>query len=591
MSYLNSLRIHFAGGFVAAPSTVNNTIAHFDTANFKPEFQVPPEGLWNPMGDHRFTFNCPVTAVQYSDGTQPAPGADPALTMTVQSLTPGRPGKIVDLDPQHQMVSMLWGLEVTIVAAGSATALFRGKFTPAPFTDIWTRGTTGGGDERAAAMYQSVLQTLTWGNVSASRFLTELKAATTAGVVSVKFNLDGYSMSLGAGFTKGRLVGTIGPGNASEPQHFVKGRQLANISANGFNFCVASIDDAAQKIRVDLGNALTTAPSGGAMRDVGALSLVCDPAGASPLALGTMDYRSASWYEKTAGIVDLPAGRTLTAVEMTAIRGKPLALRTQQLGAAATVTVSEADNGFHVRADLFVARLNPGDDLNVTLYATQWGRPLAGVKVNFQHEELGGTPPMGTPQAALTFPASVTCDANGQASISLHASDPGNPRGYIDGQIYMVDYALDGIPQLNANDFLSVLVWDSFTPDVPTTWYGSMKPIFQQYANLYPIMKAAPGIGIDLGDYDAVCLNRTRIAQTLSLPITESHYMPVSRDLSNAKRTAMVAWLNNLGPDGKPLLGTPPPIAPFVASDAAPLGSKTLAAKALAQVRAIRKWN
>jgi hypothetical protein len=44
MSYLNSIRLHFAGQFQAAPSTVNNDPLHFDNATFQPSYQQPATG-------------------------------------------------------------------------------------------------------------------------------------------------------------------------------------------------------------------------------------------------------------------------------------------------------------------------------------------------------------------------------------------------------------------------------------------------------------------------------------------------------------------------------------------------------------------
>jgi hypothetical protein len=44
--------------------------------------------------------------------------------------------------------------------------------------------------------------------------------------------------------------------------------------------------------------------------------------------------------------------------------------------------------------------------------------------------------------------------------------------------------------------------------------------------------------------------------------------MPVQRDLSAAKRAAILKWLTDLGPDGKPLLGTQPPPSAGVAGAA-----------------------
>jgi hypothetical protein len=596
VSYLNDLRVHFAGGFVAAPSTVNNDVKHFNNATFQAIFQTPGPGAWNPEGDHRFTFDCAVTSAHYGDGT--AAGGDAVLSFRVSDRghLPGRnPAKIVDLDPQQQLVSMIFGLEVVVGPPGG-TPLLTGTFAPAPFTEIWFRGTTGGGDERAAAMYQSVLESLVWGDVSGSRFLQELKAA-AGGALSIKFNLDGYSMARDTpGFTKGRLVGTIGPADAAEPRHFVRGRQFSNVDnlnpdglfvvpRNGVNFCAGRLDEAGRRVWLDLGNALTTDPSGGPVRNIGTLALVCNVPGTGQVALGNLDYTPANWYEQTAGVVALPSGRGLTDAELAAVRDNPLALVVTPAGGAAVVAASEAADGSHLRADQFVARLNPGDTFTAQFYASRFGRPLAGAAVGLGHLAVGvqpGDPAIGVPTSQLTFPATTNTDANGRAAIPLSAADPGNPRGYIDGQVYEVGYTLNGAAVPNPSDFLSVLVFDAFTPDEPPTWYGSMRPIFQQYANLYPVMQAF----VDLADYDDVSANRATLIAVLKLSQANAHYMPVTRDLSEAKRAAMVRWLTEVGADGKPRLGVAPP-APAAppAAAAAPAdstegldGSKALAA-------------
>jgi hypothetical protein len=41
-----------------------------------------------------------------------------------------------------------------------------------------------------------------------------------------------------------------------------------------------------------------------------------------------------------------------------------------------------------------------------------------------------------------------------------------------------------------------MLVFDTFVPDDPITWWGSLQPTFQQYANLYPVM----ALFLDLSD-------------------------------------------------------------------------------------------
>ena len=39
MTYLNPIRLHFAGQFQADPSTVNNEVRHYDTSQFQPGWQ------------------------------------------------------------------------------------------------------------------------------------------------------------------------------------------------------------------------------------------------------------------------------------------------------------------------------------------------------------------------------------------------------------------------------------------------------------------------------------------------------------------------------------------------------------------------
>ncbi len=587
---------------MAAPSTVNNDVKHYNNATFDPTFQLfgfnTSNGWWNPNGDHRFEFACRATSLQYGDGTSTVGGADPALGFRVESVQGyGRySAKIVDLDPQQQGVSMLFGLDVAIRGATGSTSFLRGSFRPTVFTDLWGRRGKNGGDEGLSVMYQSVLESLTWGDLGSSRFLQELQAAATDGLLSIRFNLDGYSMSPtspdGAAnpkFTKGRIVGTIGPALGREPRHFVPGRHLAP-TVQGVNFSVAVVDEKAGKLRLDLGNSLPVNPNTGGLLDLGALALGYQPSGNAAVNLGNIQYMSERWYEKTAGIVDLPEGRSLSAAELGKVRDNPLVLITSPPGAAhPAIIASEAADGVHVRADLFVTRLNSTDKASFDFYASRFGRPLPAAQIDLVHQKFGSPdedePPMGIPQSALAFPPTIQCDANGHGTVTLTASDPGNPRKYIDGQVYFVLYVPRGADHLfNRNDFLSVLVWNSFVPDNPPTWYGSMEQIFRQYGNLYPIMRDNPDIRIDLTKYEVIAANWLKISNTLKLQVTDPHYMPVTRDLSDAKRLAMIQWLTNLGPDGKPLLGTrvgPPTDAPAVK----PIGSKVLATRKLNKLR------
>lgn len=106
----------------------------------------------------------------------------------------------------------------------------------------------------------------------------------------------------------------------------------------------------------------------------------------------------------------------------------------------------------------------------------------------------------------------------------------------------------------NQWSFISLLVWSGFSSDEPPTWHGTIHPILQQYANLYPIMDRF----LDLGDYDSVCANLGLLRLAFGLHIADPNSMPVTRDLSAAKRAAIRRWLAETDEDGKPRKGVPP---------------------------------
>jgi hypothetical protein len=609
VSYLNSLRLHFSGSFLAAVPTVNNDPLHYDSANFQPSYQQPaaggvPNGWFNPRGSGDWRLSdCAVTAAFLADGSPAAAasataGGDPVLTALVADSDRAAPAKMVDLDPEQQIVSMIFGLEVRVVNAAGGT-LLSGQFEPAPFIDIWDRGLggaeTGGapGDLAAGAMYQSVLTGLEWGDISASPFLLQLREAAPDGTLSIKFNVDGINLDPASPqFLMGRIVGTIGPAGPGEPHHFVPGRQFMAapghrprasffVPAGGINFCAGVLDHATRRVYLDLGNALPTDSPGGALSDLGDLMLCLPPAAPptsppTPRPIGTLaaaDYTAPAWYANTAGIVAFPPDRPLTDDELAAASASPLVLYAPAADGVWTLAISEPANGLFVRADQFVFRLNPGDEADVDLYATRFGWPCGGagvlvVPVPGQLQPGGLAPPTATPADAIGYESRLVTDGTGRARLSLRAGDPGRPRAYIDGQVYafypVLEETLGSVlgPVLgpghahpypfNQWNFISVLAWSGYSPAEPPTWYGDIEPVLRQYANLYPVMRDF----LDLGDYDAVCANAGLLALAFGLDIADPNAMPVTRDLSRAKRAAIVRWLSEPGPDGKPLLGT-----------------------------------
>lgn len=573
MSYLNPLRLHFAGRFQTNVSTVNNDPVHFDNANFKPAYQERTSGndlngWWNPDGDGTWKLlRAQVTAAFQADGT-PAVSGDPVLGMTMNDSDRQVPAKLVDLDPEQQMVSEIWGLEMRLCAPDGRTVL-RGRFKPVGFMDIWVRTASVKGDGSASAFWQSVLTDLEWGDYEGSKVLKQLHDAVSlpggSGALSVKLNADSYQDDFqNSDFTCGRLTGTLGPQDSSEPEHFVAGRQLIALNANpgGFpvpagqiNTCVARVDTRVRKVFVDLGNALPNASFLGAPKALGDLSIACNGSTFGPLVAASV-YTDPAWLLATAGVVEFPACRTLTDAELKDLTSGPISIGSAQAG----VGVSEVPSGLFVRADRFVYRLNPGEDAEVRMRATEFGEPAAGLAVALIYDatQLQGPSPVpappsdppsppvvGVPAEALAFEPFLVTDDQGVAVARLRASaaGPANPRGYIDGQVYgvrpLLPASLTMNDPMNAANFISVLVFDRFAVTGPVTWYGGLEPIFRQFANLYPVMKRF----VDLGDPKAVWKYRQMLIFAFRTPISDPNAMPVTRDLSDAKRAAILKWL------------------------------------------------
>jgi len=159
--------------------------------------------------------------VVYSDGsTCQDPKKDLTVGASINSTDRRVEGKLVDLDPEQQMVSEIWGFQVGLDvtnAAYNASFGFRGSYEALPFIDIFMRYPQGQSDSWFSAFYQSVLHNLAWFDiqgesiVTQSRFLQELLANGKPSELSIHFNTDGYDDDTSSPwFTFGRVVGTIG---------------------------------------------------------------------------------------------------------------------------------------------------------------------------------------------------------------------------------------------------------------------------------------------------------------------------------------------------------------------------------------------
>lgn len=552
MSYLDAVRLHFAGRFQADPSTINNITQYYNNETFAEKIKEPPFGLWNPEGGAAWRLvECHVTRVCYADGTSTTdPKSDPVVGLRIADANKRVAGKLVDLDPQQQMVSEIWALLVRLT--DGVTDSFSGPFATAAFTNLWQRAMEKGRPKQQplCAHYQSVIGPVTWGDLRDSRFLRELREAAAEDWLSIKFNVDGYDRdNTIPTFTTGRIVGSIGPAHPDEPRQFVIGRQLGSTTGEiHVNYMPCVVDTTAKRLTADFGNSIATTTPGGPLLNIGDLALGYFDDSGRFASLGNVAYREKDWYDTTAGVQAFPlTDAALTAIASTqlflAINGQPVL----------------QENVDYVRADQFVYRMSPGDTADVQLYATHYGVLQDGAQISVTLDPSGlqsrpGDPPVGVPTTGISFaPASPIVAKNGRAVLTLTAGNPEHKRVYVDGQVYGVRPVPQSIAAdpstgwINSADFISILVWDVFDVASPT-WHGQMQEIFTQYGHLYPLMDKI----IDLTSYDDVVAHKELLKFAFGLPVSDPNSMPVTRDLSPAKRAAILRWLDD------PQKGTPP---------------------------------
>lgn len=558
MSYLNSTRFTFSGLFQANISTVNN---YHD--NYEPSVHGTKVGQgnqnqnWNPNGDGLFGLrNCVINSAYLNDAE------DTSLNgMTVQSIDTPFKGAMSDLDNQQQHVSELWALRISI--GPEDAPYFQANYKAAAFADIWyTRTSLGPG-----AFYQSVLTDIQWGTNIPVGVLSALKtiAEQNGNMLSIKFNVDNFAHTNPNSDLNctGRLVGTIGPYIQGEPMHFVNGRCLApatpdNPLSNQW-FAYASVDTTNQKLYLDMGNSLQfTTPD--TINDYGTLTLQLQTPGA-PTTIGTINYSETNAYVTNAFIQEFDISTCVNDINL-----YPLVVYSSNANGN---ILSEAASGHFVRADQFVFRMEANSQATVDFYASKFGQSLSGQSIalniapNTASEgpfSQGGdgeddNPPLQTPMSAFTIngattlPTSVNIDA-GKITVSLSSGDPGNPRGYMDGQMYGVQYYIQGdtpptTPTPSA--YVNVHVYDACDVESPT-YYQDVKSILDQYGWLYPVM----GSYVDLSDYRSLYANKNVLKTVFSAAITDPIHMPVTRDLSQAKAAMLVQWIDNDCPMGTP---------------------------------------
>jgi len=382
-----------------------------------------------------------------------------------------------------------------------------------------------------------------------------------------------YTPATSENFLFGLTTGTVGPAAADDPAFFVANRMMnptANSPAWYAPFVLAEVGGK-NSILLNLGNSLPTEMPGQTpwADKLGELWLVAFPGGT----ITTENARPIKQIPYDAnGFINQQAGLFVAGLHDDYSK-TPLGLLSIFINETANTQVillAEHPQGYYLRADQFVFRMNPGiattgdfprgETASAQICALQWGRPVpdnTGITVTMMSEAqaqqytsatLGtsgtnGIQNVSIPQDILqvngqAFPITLQT-TNGVASFQLSCTAPGNPRTYVNGQVYFLNYGFadssisTGYNQ-DPDDLFSVLVYDQ-------TAEPTGEEILQKFGRLYKIMSFLT----DKTKIEQIDL-RNMIKLLLEKPFTEIVHMPVSRDIAEAERAKVIAWINAL---------------------------------------------
>ena len=294
--------------------------------------------------------------------------------------------------------------------------------------------------------------------------------------------------------------------------------------------------------------------------------------------IGPVNYLEGRWRERTGGVVDYPLStdqlQGLLINPLVVVRLRESIPRTKgtypmcatrafhSLKNSHDVIVMMKEQPYYVRplSNYANFQLEAGEYASVLLHATRFGRPATGEMV-----EIVPANPWASPANGVQYTSEAKVDSNGIATFNFRAARIGTPRSDmgIDGQVYMYLYHIKGDRQLEfcpmslnyapgleeysivrtCIDEIAIKVHSSpsFENGRPYTWVDHVQPIFNIYERLYPVMQAI----VNMSSYEDVTKPQNLNLLNFSMQLDMSHpnYMPVSRDLSCAKRSLVLEWL------------------------------------------------
>jgi hypothetical protein len=569
MSQLMRPRIHFGGMFETNVGTANNDDILDPPAVDTASVTVQPPGDmgdeefrrwmwgrttvgrsaqpgsiragWNYHGDGRCDFiDVSVTGIEPRDRSVDADD-DPLIGARVRL----GPAAMVDLDPKGFASTQIFADSLEIIRDG----VLRVSGRPSRFHCRWlnlNRNLGAQGFTRASAVFHASIPNakIEW-EIGNSAALAEfgLQVERAAGVtvrfclymVAARLSDETLSAQHQAGEQDtnpavGRVVGTLSPWQPGELASVAMGRLLVPTSSTisgklpiTLGTAVASVDDAARCVILDLVNTFPEADQSGSKAVLGDAMLRIRN-GTTTVDIGPVPYDQAT-YEQTAGIVEVPFPSAAEA----ALTGGELVLVTAKGGellAEAPVMVDSDDRCIY---------LQQGEAATARFVALARGSAL-GQSVRFTVLDEPGADARGR---VVEFPDTIEVGGNSDNLLPLRAVNPGCTvirlaRG---PGTRPLDTARDpyiSVRVLPADDYRHL-------GDDEITFAFVYREVLRYYHLLHPAMSRV----LDLSDESAVtgaAADGSLLGRTNPERWSRAGYMPRTRDLSAGKRRLLERW-------------------------------------------------
>ncbi|XP_066283288.1 uncharacterized protein [Branchiostoma lanceolatum] len=189
---------------------------------------------------------------------------------------------------------------------------------------------------------------------------------------------------------------------------------------------------------------------------------------------------------------------------------------------------------------------------SLTVFAARFGRPKAGVFLSVQQYNRPGVS-TGEPADAIEIRAGdcrghakATTNAYGIGAFHFKTNEEGldcsrrpSDREHLFGQLYIYSVTLSDDKSFPPDLLTSTHLYCKLDKKDSYTWHEDIYPILKLYENLYPVMKPL----FNLANKMDVKRHLDPLYYTLGLPVENPNHMPVTRDLSPAKRDMVLDWL------------------------------------------------